>query len=343
MVSPSCVIGFKAGAILARSATFAVGRIDPAVCGGYNPAFPGESARAEFSSPFFLVNRLLQTSLINPSLGRKAVGKTANKATSQPTSKPTSQPTSKRTSKTRSESAGDALRAPRQGSGVRAERPARPIPEGPRLGWREAIAGTVGGLGYELVEVERAQRGLLRITIDRVPGHAYPVRHTENAEAGVLDSGEFITVDDCEQVTRQLQYALEVEGMEYARLEVSSPGLDRPLKNEEHLQRFVGHAVSVTLKVPFQGRKNWQGVLGLGAAKNNGWQLLFKDGAADQVFGFKFDEVREAHLVPVVDFKGRKAVQDARTSGPVGLQSSDQAGTAPSGAIKANVPGEDGG
>jgi ribosome maturation factor RimP len=215
------------------------------------------------------------------------------------------------------------------------------MPEGPRLGWREAIAGTVAGLGYELVEVERAQRGLLRITIDRVPGHAYPMRHTENAEAGVLDSGEFITVDDCEQVTRQLQYALEVEGLEYARLEVSSPGLDRPLKSQEHLQRFEGHAISVTLKLPFQGRKSWQGVLG--ASEAGGWQLLFKTGKTEQVFGFKFDEVREAHLVPVVDFKGRKTAQNAQTSDLASVQSRDQAGAAPSGAIKANVPGEDGG
>jgi ribosome maturation factor RimP len=272
-----------------------------------------------------LVNRLLLAHLINPSLDRKVTGKTASKTASKP----------------RHKAAGGAARAPRPAPVALPVRPVRPVPEGPSLGWREAIAGTVVGLGYELVEVERAQRGLLRITIDRVPGRAYPVRHTENAEGGVLDSGEFITVDDCEQVTRQLQYALEVEGMDYARLEVSSPGLDRPLKSEEHLQRFVGHAVSVTLKLPFQGRKSWQGVLG--AAQVGGWQLVFKAGKADQVFGFKFDEVREARLVPVVDFKGRKAAQAAQTGGLAGVQSSDQAGTAPSGAIKANVPGEDGG
>jgi ribosome maturation factor RimP len=214
----------------------------------------------------------------------------------------------------------------------RAPRPAPVVPTGPRLGWREAIAGTVGGLGYELVEVERAQRGLLRITIDRVPGRGYPRRHSDDTEPGALDTGEFITVDDCEQVTRQLQYALEVEGMEYARLEVSSPGLDRPLKSEEHLQRFVGHAVSVTLKVPFQNRKNWQGVLG--AAEGGGWQLVFTAGKAEQVFGFKFDEVREARLVPVVDFKGHKSARAAQTSDQAG----DQASTAPD---TAKVLGED--
>lgn len=222
------------------------------------------------------------------------------------------------------------------GAPVRVARPGPVAATGPRLGWREAISATVVGLGYELVDVERAQRGLLRITIDRVPGRGYPRRHSDDAEPGVLDMGEFITVDDCEQVTRQLQYALEVEGMEYARLEVSSPGLDRPLKNEEQLRRFVGHAVNVTLKTPFQNRKNWQGVLSEAAegaeAADGSWQLMFKDGKTEQVFGFKFDEVREARLVPVVDFKGHKSARVA--------QISDQAGTGPE---KVDVPGEDGG
>ncbi|MDP1901951.1 MAG: ribosome maturation factor RimP [Rubrivivax sp.] len=182
------------------------------------------------------------------------------------------------------------------------------------MGWREAIASTVVGLGYELVEVERAQRGLLRVTIDRIPGHAYIV------------AGEFITVDDCEQVTRQLRYVLEVESLEYARLEVSSPGLDRPLRTEVDYERFVGHAVSVTLKQPFDGRKVWQGVLG--RAEGMGWNLVIKDGKAEQLLGFGLDEVREARLVPVVDFKGRKSLD------------SGQAGAAPD---QATAPGVDGG
>ena len=191
------------------------------------------------------------------------------------------------------------------------------MPEGPRLGWREAIAATVGGLGFDLVDVERAPRGLLRVTIDRQSGRSYPV------------PSEFVLVDDCEIVTRQLQYALEVEGLEYSRLEVSSPGLDRPLKTEADFERFAGQAISLVLKAPFQGRKNWQGVLSRaepaaeGAAESAdagegacGWRLVFKDGKVEQVLGFAFDEVREARLVPVVDFKGRrpgsKAADDAQ-------------------------------
>lgn len=198
-------------------------------------------------------------------------------------------------------------------------------PVGVRVGWREAIAGTVGGLGFELVEVERAQRGLLRIFIDRIPGRIYSI------------PGEFITVDDCEQVTRQLQYVLEVEGLEYSRLEVSSPGLDRPLKTEADFERFAGQAVSVMLKLPFKGRKGWQGVLTRaeaveGESAAGGWSLLFKDGKVEQVLGFKFDEVREARLVPVVDFKGRKS----RSISGEG----EQAGAAPA---MAPAPGTDGG
>ena len=188
-------------------------------------------------------------------------------------------------------------------------RPARPPREsvavvGTRApgGWREAIAGTVTGLGYELVDVERAQRGLLRVTIDRVPGRGYASRL---ADGGALDHGEFITVEDCEQVTRQLQYVLEVEGLAYSRLEVSSPGLDRPLKTEADFQRFAGLAVQLTLKVPFEGRKAWQGVLGV--ADGGDLALQLKVGKTEQVLSFKFGEVREARLVPVVDFKGRKS------------------------------------
>ncbi|MDE2275145.1 MAG: ribosome maturation factor RimP [Burkholderiales bacterium] len=193
------------------------------------------------------------------------------------------------------------------------------------MGWREAISATVSGLGYQLVDVERAGRGLLRITIDRVPGRAYASR---GAEGAAPDTGEFVTVEDCEQVTRQLQYALEVEGLDYARLEVSSPGLDRPLRTEADLQRFSGQAVHVALKVPFQGRKVWQGVLG--AAPEGGWQLVFDDGKAEQVFGFRLEEVREARLVPVLDFKGRKSGAQAPRGGQAG-------------AAQAAAPGVEGG
>ncbi len=163
---------------------------------------------------------------------------------------------------------------------------------GRRPGWREAIEQTVTGLGYELVDVDRSARGLLRVFIDRVPGRAYAVE------------SEFVTIEDCEAVTRQLQYSLEVDGVAYERLEVSSPGLDRPLHREADYRRFAGQEVSVTLKAPFQGRKVWKGLLAAG--DSGGWVLHFNDGKADQVLSFTLEEVREARLVPVVDFKGRR-------------------------------------
>lgn len=180
---------------------------------------------------------------------------------------------------------------------------------GPATPWRETVAATVAGLGFELVEIERIPAGTLRVFIDRAPGRNYPG-----------GPGAFVTVDDCEQVTRQLQYALEVDDVAYSRLEVSSPGLDRPLHREADYERFAGQAVSLTLKLPFQGRKVWKGVLGR-TDDGSGWQLVLGLQAArpgragrkaapapaePQVLGFTLDEVREARLVPVVDFKGRR-------------------------------------
>jgi len=204
--------------------------------------------------------------------------------------------------------------------------PRASVAPGPVTPWRDAVAATVTGLGYELVDIERVPAGTLRVYIDRVPGRAY-----------AAGAGAFVTVDDCEQVTRQLQYALDVDAVAYTRLEVSSPGLDRPLRHAADFQRFAGHEVSVTLKLPFQGRKVWKGLLGH-AAEGDGWVLVLaepkpagragarpaarpraarevraaaaggtSEGAAQQVLSFTLDEVREARLVPVVDFKGRRS------------------------------------
>jgi ribosome maturation factor RimP len=176
-------------------------------------------------------------------------------------------------------------------------KPAEPAPQALRAGWREAIESTVGGMGYDLVDVERSGRGLLRIFIDRQPGRVYPTGESES-----------VTVDDCEQVTRQLQYALEVDAIDYDRLEVSSPGLDRPLKREADYQRFAGQEVALTLKLPFQARKNWRGVLTAGEEEGR-WSLVFDEGKGEQVLAFTLDEVREARLVPVLNFKGRRRAE----------------------------------
>jgi ribosome maturation factor RimP len=165
--------------------------------------------------------------------------------------------------------------------------------------WHTTIERTVTGLDYELVDVERSGAGLMRVFIDRIPGRSYPTGEAES-----------VTVEDCERVTRQLQYVLEVEAVAYERLEVSSPGLDRPLKHLADFERFAGHEVNVTLKLPFKGRKNYRGLL---MAAGEGWRLALSGDKAEQALDFQFDEVREARLVPVLDFKGRaRSMPDAQ-------------------------------
>jgi ribosome maturation factor RimP len=184
------------------------------------------------------------------------------------------------------------------------------------MNWQDAAQRTVTGLKYELVDLEHAGGGLLRVYIDRVLGTQYPTGESE-----------LVTVDDCEVVTRQLQYVLEVEQCDYTRLEVSSPGLDRPLKREADYARFVGSAIALTLKLPLAGRKKFEGVL---AAREGGWRLEMAPAVAKGVKGgkpakapmgpelmaldFVLDEVREANLVPVVDFKGKARVKAAETA-----------------------------
>ncbi len=192
---------------------------------------------------------------------------------------------------------------------------------------QEIVEQTVSGLGYDLVETERSAGGLLRITIDLpwVAGAAHE---------------QFVTVEDCEKVNRQLQFALEVDGVEYKRLEVSSPGIDRPLRHLADFERFAGHMVDVTLKAALgaaaaaggpvsANRKKFRGVLEkVGAAQAGveaGWQIVWSD--APQVkpgqrvskkrppptvhaLGFRLDELREARLAPIVSFKGRGAGND---------------------------------
>ena len=184
------------------------------------------------------------------------------------------------------------------------------------MNWQDAAQRTVTALSYELVDLERTGGGLVRVFIDRVPGAVYPT-----------GDSELVTVDDCEAVTRQLQYVLEVEQCDYTRLEVSSPGLDRPLKREADYARFAGSTVALTLKLPMAGRKKFEGVL---VAREGGWRLemapaVGKDsktgktgkgltGQEPQALDFVLDEVREANLVPVVDFKGRVRVKAAETA-----------------------------
>jgi ribosome maturation factor RimP len=157
--------------------------------------------------------------------------------------------------------------------------------------WQRTAERTVAALGYDLVDCERTGGGLLRVYIDRLAGDP---------------AGEFVTVDDCEKVTRQLQHVFEVDDIDYTRLEVSSPGLDRPLKKPADYARFAGESIDLTLRMPLNGRKKYRGVLSAREGVDGGWRVVFHDGKQEQALDFLLDEVREARLVPVLDFKGRQ-------------------------------------
>ena len=112
------------------------------------------------------------------------------------------------------------------------------------------IERTVSGLGYELADVEYINNGrMLRVFIEK----------THQLEPQRGESG--VTVADCEAVSRQLQRVLEVEGIAYDRLEVSSPGLDRKLKTAADFARFAGSEARVRLRHPVKGRRNFVGIV----------------------------------------------------------------------------------
>ena len=152
------------------------------------------------------------------------------------------------------------------------------------------IEKTVTGLGYELVDFEQAARGLLRVYID-VPA----------------EEERAVTVEDCEKVTHQLLHVLTVENANYERLEVSSPGLDRPLKKLADYARFAGHEAVVKLRMPMPGaanRKSFQGVLH--EPEGETLRLEFEGNEGPAMLEFSLAEVDKARLVPKVDFRSRK-------------------------------------
>lgn len=182
---------------------------------------------------------------------------------------------------------------------------------------QDIIEQTVSGLGYQLVEVERSAGGLLRVTIDLPWQSGQPEL--------------FVQVEDCEKVTRQLQFVLEVEGTAYSRLEVSSPGIDRPLRSENDFLRFVGELIDLTLKAPMAAagglvaanRKKFRGVLETTDSPQT-WQITWRDEPTSkpgmrparvkkdlpvQALQFTLSELREARLAPIVNFKGRRPAE----------------------------------
>ncbi|MDO8653744.1 MAG: ribosome maturation factor RimP [Undibacterium sp.] len=157
----------------------------------------------------------------------------------------------------------------------------------------ELIEKTVNGTGYDLVDFEQAERGLFRVYIDFLP---------EDVEKG------HVTVEDCAKVSHQLSHVLTVEDVNYERLEISSPGLDRPLRKFSDFARFIGEKITVKLRLPMPGtnnRKTFEGVLLESEGETLKLEFEGKDGAA--MLEFTLADVDKARLVPQVDFRSRKA------------------------------------
>lgn len=153
--------------------------------------------------------------------------------------------------------------------------------------WRVVDSATQE-LGFELIDLERTPGGITRVYID--------VRD----EAG---QGEprLITIEDCELVSKQLVHLLPVEGFDFQRLEVSSPGMDRPLTKPEHYKRFAGSLVKLRLRMPLEGRKNFEGVLQVGA---QGELSLEYEGKGGEMLRLEFQigDIDKARLVPEYKF-----------------------------------------
>jgi len=136
----------------------------------------------------------------------------------------------------------------------------------------QLVEQTLSGMGYELVDIEMSPKGrVLRIFMD--------------IERGIV-------VEDCAAVSNQLTRLFEVEQFEYDRLEVSSPGLDRPLKKAADFERFAGQQAQVRTRLPIGNQRNFAGVL-----------LGMRDGAVilqteKSEVALPLDQVEKARLVP---------------------------------------------
>jgi ribosome maturation factor RimP len=140
----------------------------------------------------------------------------------------------------------------------------------------EMLEAPVGASGYELVGLEFIRAGehsTLRIYIDHANG---------------------ITVEDCAEVSRQVSAVLDVEDpitVAY-NLEVSSPGLDRPLFKPAHYEHFIGHEVSIVLKMAASNRRKWKGVI---QGVDGETIMVIVDGQQEE---FALSNISKANLIP---------------------------------------------
>ena len=163
---------------------------------------------------------------------------------------------------------------------------------------------------------ERVKELVLEKIADREDLFIVSIRFLKNGVLEILlDGDNGIAIEDCVQVSRHVGYHLEEENVidKAYRLEVSSPGLDRPVKTVADHVRFMGLEANVKLRVAHAGRKNYVGVLqglisGDADSVDAKLGLLIKNtDGSEAMFEFTLAEVEKTRLVPVVDFKGRKS------------------------------------
>ena len=143
----------------------------------------------------------------------------------------------------------------------------------------DLLKKSVGALGYQLADLELSNHGKqLRIFIEKIQA--------------VNDPSGGITVADCEAVSRHLQRVFEVDGIDYDRLEVSSPGLDRKLKTSMDFLRFVGFEADVHLRLLVDGRRHVTGVVT--EVSGDQVKLVTESG----FFAFEITNLKRARLVP---------------------------------------------
>lgn len=171
----------------------------------------------------------------------------------------------------------------------------------------------VVGAGFELVELEWTRESdgwVLRLFIDRPAGPFLPGASGQDVSPDAdngLERALAISHEDCERVSRDLSAALDVaDSIPHAyRLEVSSPGIERPLRRETDFARFAGRQAKIRTSDPVEGRRNFNGML---RGARDGIVEIDCDGRSYKV---PVDNVVRANLVPDWAAEFRRAERSA--------------------------------
>lgn len=141
----------------------------------------------------------------------------------------------------------------------------------------QMLKPAIEGLGYELVGIEHLPMG--KHTVLRI----------------YIDSSDGITVDDCSRVSHQVSGVLEVEEPIKGQftLEVSSPGIDRPLFSFEQFELFVGSKVKLKLYHAIEGKRKIIGMI----ESINGDDIIIKDADSDSSFQLQMDDIDKANII----------------------------------------------